>query len=120
MCINQFWEYVNTEGTTAINRVRKFIRPMCQLQSGLFLNLDDAKLESDEDWLNLFMVKASCNLTNDFEVIQIADNYVRIQFMTEGNSLLLDLYVWIPYESSDPKIFRIIPKTFAKQDRRLA
>ena len=85
LCVNQLWENMTKDGVTALFKIRKFIRPMGQLQSGLFLNLDEADLQNADDWLKLFNVKLNTNISNKYEFVKLADNYVRIRFLVKGN-----------------------------------
>ena len=87
-CVNQLWKNSKRLGTEAIEHLRKAIRPMGQLSSGLFLNLDEFNLDNEKQWFELFKVKNTRFLLNEYEFTKIADNFVRVKFWTEGRLII--------------------------------
>ena len=84
LCISQLWKNSLKEGIPALENIRKSIKPMGQLNSGLFLNLDNKVLNCDADWLELFKVEEDICTAKNFEVVKIAENYIKIKFLTQG------------------------------------
>ena len=84
-CVNQIWYNTVIKGVPGLEYIREMIRPMGQLTSGLFLNLDSESLKDDQDWLNRFNVLSTTPMLNKYSIIKIADNYKRVQFSSNGN-----------------------------------
>ena len=61
--------------------LEKWVRPMCQLRTGLFMNISDTTPEEIEKAINITGTKIE---DTKLEMSWIGEGYVRIQFQVEG------------------------------------